>query len=56
MCFHCWTVLLHLGGAGPEIRVSVSLDMLRRLRDVELVDDLTGGLVHAPSEGAEMWL
>ena len=40
MCFQCSMVLLHLGGAGPETRVHVSLDLLRRLRDVELMDDL----------------
>ena len=42
MCFQCSMILLHLGGAGPEVRVHVSLDLLRRLRDVELVDELTG--------------
>ena len=47
MCFQCSMILLHLGGAGPEVRVHVSLDLLRRLRDVELVDDLNGGPVQA---------
>ena len=31
------------GRPGPEVRVHVSLDLLRRLRDVELMDDLNGG-------------
>ena len=43
MCFQCSMILLNLGGAGPETRVQVSLDLLRRLRDVELVDDLAAG-------------
>ena len=42
--------LLHLGGAGPEVRVHVALDLLRRLRDVELVDDLNGGPAPATVE------
>ena len=50
MCFQCSMILLHLGGAGPEVRVHVSLDLLRRLRDVELVDDLNGGPVQATVE------
>ena len=50
MCFQCSMILLHLGGAGPEVRVHVSLDLLRRLRDVELVDDLNGGPVPATVE------
>ena len=50
MCFQCSMILLHLGGAGPEVRVHVSLDLLRRLRDVELLDDLNGGPVPATVE------
>ena len=40
ICFQCSMILLHLGGGGPEVRVHVSLDLLRRLRDVEFVDVL----------------
>ncbi len=50
MCFQCCMILLNLGGAGPEARVHVSLDLLRRLRDVELVDDLSGEPVQAPRQ------
>ena len=39
MCFQCCITLMHLGGPGPRVRVHVSLDLLRRLRDVELVDE-----------------
>ena len=50
MCFQCSMILLHLGGAGPEVRVHVALDQLRRLRDVALVDDLNGGPAPATVE------
>ncbi len=50
MCFQCSMILLHLGGVGPEVRVHVSLDLLRRLRDVELMDDLNGEPLQTPSE------
>ena len=49
MYFQCSMILLHLIGAGPEVRVQVSLDLLRRLRHNELVDDLNGGPVLAPA-------
>ena len=39
MCFQCSMILLHLGGAGPEVRVHVSLDLLRRLRDGQVYDE-----------------
>ena len=42
MCFQCSMILLHLRGAAAETRVHVSLDLLRRLRDVEFLDSLTG--------------
>ena len=47
MCFQCAMALLHLEGAGPETRVHVSLDLLRRLRDVELLDNLSSEPVQA---------
>ena len=47
VCFQCSMTLLHLGGAGPGVRVHVSLDLLRRLRDVELMDDLNGDPLQA---------
>lgn len=50
MCFHCSMMLLHLQGAGPETRVHVSLDLLRRLRDVELLDNLSGEPVQAATD------
>ena len=50
MCFQCAMVLLHLQGAGPETRVHVSLDLLRRLRDVELLDNLSGEPVQAATD------
>ena len=50
MCFQCCMVLLHLGGAGLETRVHISLDLLRKLRDLELLDDLSGEPVQAPRE------
>ena len=49
MCLQCSMILLQLGGAGPKTRMIVSLNLLRRLRDVELVDDLGGGPVRAPA-------
>ena len=51
MCFQCSMTLLRLDGAGPEIRVIVSLDLLRMLRDIELMDDLTGEPLQASTEG-----
>ena len=56
MCFQCSMILLHLGGAGPEVRVHVSLDLLRRLRDVELMDDLSALAVPAPTGRQGGWL
>ena len=56
MCFQCSMILPHLGGAGPEVRVHVSLDLLRRLRDVELMDDLSVLPVQAPARRQGGWL
>ena len=56
ICFQCSMILLHLGGAGPEVRVHVALDLLRRLRDVELMDDLSALPVQAPPGRQGGWL
>ena len=42
ICFHCVMIGLHLGGLRPETPVVVSANLLRRLRDGELHDSLTG--------------
>ena len=42
ICFHCVMIGLHLGGFRPETPVVVSAHLLRRLRDGELRDNLTG--------------
>ena len=53
MCFQCSMVLLHPHGTGPETCVHVSLDLLRRLRDVELLDSLTREPVQGYGNGTE---
>ena len=42
ICFHCVMIGLHLGGFRPETPMVVSADLLRRLRDGQLSDNLTG--------------
>ena len=42
ICFHCVMIGLNLGGLQPGTPLVVSADLLRRLRDGELRDSLTG--------------
>ena len=39
LCFHCAMATLNLEALGKGVRVDVSLELLRRLRDVELLDE-----------------
>ena len=39
LCFHCAMATLNLEALGKGVRVDVSPELLRRLRDVELLDE-----------------
>ena len=47
-------VLPHQGSGSLETKVIVSLDMLRRLRDAVMLDDLTGQPVQVAAQGENM--
>ena len=53
-CFYFCMVQLHQGGTSLETKVIVSLDMLRRLRDAVMLDDLTGQPVQVAAQGENM--
>ena len=42
LCFHCAMTALHLEALGEGVRVDVSLELLRRLRDGQVYDEAAG--------------
>ena len=42
LCFHCAMITLNLEALGPDVRMDVSLELLRRLRDGQMYDEAEG--------------
>ncbi len=39
LCFHCAMISLNLEALGSDVRMDVSLELLRRLRDGQVYDE-----------------